>query len=149
MLAVCHRKGCLWYSWKNSVWEYDLDRVFSEFESESYGQQLNSKFITRRLQDLPPTARSILAWASLLGNSFSFTLVQRLLSGEFDDPEDSQDPGKPNCSPGAEIFTPRPMEHVVEGLQAALQAYVLVPGNDDDQFMYVNFNLHQTVSKSS
>ena len=136
MLAVCHRKGCLWYSWKGSIWEYDLDRVFSEFESESYGQQLNSKFITRRLQDLPATARSILAWASLLGNSFSFMLVQRLLSGEFDYPEDSRDSGKPNCFPNAEIFTPRPMEHVVEGLQAALQAYILVPGSDDDQFRY-------------
>ncbi len=137
MLAVCHRKGCLWYSWKGSVWEYDLDRVFSEFESESYGQQLNSNFITRRLQDLPATSRSILAWASLLGNSFSFVLVQRLLSGEFDYPEDNRDLNKPNCSPSAEIFSPQPVEHVVEGLQAALQAYILVPGSDDDQFWYV------------
>lgn len=138
MLAVCRRKGCLWYSWKGSVWEYDLDRVFSEFESESYGQQLNSKFITRRLQDLPPAARAILAWASLLGNSFSFMLVQRLLSGEFDYPEYQRKSSKPNYSPNAEVFTPQPMEHVVEGLQAALQAYILMPGSDDDQFTYVS-----------
>ena len=136
MLAMCHRKGCLWYSWKDSAWEYDLDRVFLEFESESYGQQLNSKFITRRLQDLPLAARSILAWASLLGNSFSFTLVQRLLSGEFDYSDDHRELSKPNCSQKAEIFEPQPIEHVVEGLQAAIQAYILMPGSDDDQFRY-------------
>ncbi len=149
MLAVCHRKGCLWYSWKSSVWEYDLDSVFSEFESETYGQQLNSNFIIRRLQDLPPAARSILAWASLLGNCFSFMLVQRLLSGEFDYPEDHPKTSKPDCSPSAEIFTPQPMEHVVEGLQAALQAYILMPGSDDDQFRYVIYIRPQTVLASN
>ena len=137
MLAVCHRKGCLWYSWKSSVWEYDLDRILSEFESASYGPQLDSQFITRRLQDLPPAARSIIAWASLLGNTFSFTLIQRLLSGEFEDPADDRKPSKPDCSPIAELFTPQPMQNVVEGLQAALQAYILMPGNDDDQFRCV------------
>lgn len=35
MLEVCHRKGCIWYSWKESVWEYDLDRIYSEFQSAS------------------------------------------------------------------------------------------------------------------
>ena len=145
MLALCHRKGFLWYSWKGSVWEYDLDRVLSEFESELYGQQLNSKFITRRLQDLPPAARSILAWASLLGNSFSFMLVQRLLSGEFEYPGDEHNPSKLNCPPTVELFTPQPMQHVVEGLQAALQAYILTPGGDDDQFRCVSKARHPVV----
>lgn len=141
MLEVCHRKGCLWYSWKSSAWEYDIDRVFVEFETQNYGQQLNTRFLTRRLQDLPQSARSILAWASLLGNTFSFKLVQRLLSGEFDYFDDLSEPVSSASSPQtSELFTPQPAEHVVEGLQAALQAYILMPGTDDDNFWYENYS---------
>lgn len=148
MLEVCHRKGCLWYSWKSSAWEYDIDRVFVEFETQNYGQQLNTRFITRRLQDLPQAARSILAWASLLGNPFSFKLVQRLLSGEFDYFDDLSELVSSASSPQkSELFTPQPAEHVVEGLQAALQAYVLIPSNDDDNFWYKNSSFVLTMDK--
>ncbi len=136
MLEVCHRKGCLWYSWKSSAWEYDIDRVFSEFETENYGQQLNTRFITKRLQDLPQAARSILAWASLLGNSFSFKLIQMLHSGEFDYFDDQPETVNFLSSTTSEVFTPQRADNVVEGLQAALQAYILMPGSDDDNFWY-------------
>lgn len=136
MLEVCHRKGCIWYSWKSSLWEYDIDRVFSEFETENYGQQLNTSFVTKRLQDLPPAARSILAWASLLGNTFSFKLIQRLLSGEFDYFEDMRDPAEHTRLKSSEVFTPQPAKNVIEGLQATLQSYILMPGSDDDQFCF-------------
>lgn len=136
MLEVCHRKNCIWYSWKESAWEYDLDRVFAEFESESYDQQLNTNFITKRLQDLPTSARSILAWASLLGTTFSFTLIQRLLSGEFDYVEDGVDWNDPACTKVAELFTPQPVENAVEGLQATLQAYILMPASNEDEFSF-------------
>ena len=128
ILEVCHRKGCIWYSWKDYMWEYDLDRVFAQFESKTYGEQLNTNFITKRLQDLPQAACSILAWASLLGTSFSFKLIQSLLSGEFD----YHDSNVAN----AELFTPQPTKNVVEGLQAALQAYILVPGSNEDEFSF-------------
>ena len=137
MLDVCHRKNCLWYSWKTSMWEYDLDRVFAEFESETYGQQLNTNFITKKLQEqLPPAARSILAWGSLLGATFSFALIQRLLSKEFAYEDDDSRQEIITCSKKAEVFMPQPTEHVVEGLQACLQAYILVPGEDDDHFRF-------------
>lgn len=133
MLEVCHRKGCLWYSWKLSVWEYDIDRVISEFETENCGQ-LNTSFITKRLQDLPSAARAILAWASLLGNTFSFALVQKLLNGEFDYMEDLQTSPKNGCSEQVEMFQPQPTENIVQGLQATLQSHILMPGSSDDQF---------------
>ena len=136
MLEVCYRKSCIWYSWKESMWEYDLDRVFAEFESDSYGEQLNTGFITRRLQDLPQAARSILAWASLLGTTFSFKLVQRLLTGEFDYLENDGSNGKVDHTKVAELFTPRPIKNVVEGLQATLQAYILIPGSNEDEFSF-------------
>lgn len=134
MLELCHRKGCLWYSWKLSAWEYDIDKVFSEFETQNYGHQLNTSFITKRLQDLPLAARTILAWASLLGNSFSFSLVQRLLSGEFDYVEDHHGSLKLGCPRESEVFTPQPIQNIVEGLQATLQSYILMPNGNDDQY---------------
>ena len=136
MLEVCHRKACIWYSWKESMWEYDLDRVFAEFESDSYGEQLNTDFITKRLQDLPQAARSILAWASLLGTTFSFKLIQRLLSGEFDYLSNDEVNGNADFSGTAELFTPKPTQNVVEGLQATLQAYILMPGSNEDEFSF-------------
>ena len=137
LLEMCHRKGCLWYSWKLSVWEYDINRVLDEFEKENYGETMDTNFITKRLQDLPPVARAILAWASLLGSSFSFPLVQRLLSGEFDYVDDEKRPMNANCLKKVEVFAPQPFENVVEGLQATLQSYILVPGDTDDHFWYV------------
>ncbi|KAI4251965.1 MAG: hypothetical protein LQ352_004552 [Teloschistes flavicans] len=136
MLEVCHRKGCLWYSWKDSAWEFDLDRVFAEFESESYGDQLNTSFISKRLQDLPATARAILAWGSLLGSTFSFSLVQELFSGAFDRVEDSSDQRKPDEVKESEIYSAKLCETAVEGLQAATQAYILMPTGDEDQFSF-------------
>ena len=136
MLEVCHRKSCIWYSWKESIWEYDLDRVFAEFESDSYGEQLNTDFITKRLQDLPQAARSILAWASLLGNTFSFKLIQRLLNCEFEYFDNDDANGSADYSRSADLVTPKPTKNVVEGLQATLQAYILTPGSNEDEFTF-------------
>lgn len=137
MFETCHSKGCLWYSWKSSAWEYDIDKVLSEFDIEGRGQGLNFNFIIRRLQDLPSTARAILAWASLLGSNFSFLLVQRLLSGEFDYHDGEPASADSLCPKKPEIFTPQPKEHLIEGLQASLQSYILVAGSADDEFRCV------------
>ena len=80
ILQTCYQKNCLWYDWRLSGWQFDLDKVFTEFASEQQGC-LTTHFITRRLQELPPAARTILAWASLIGNSFAFSLIQKLLAG--------------------------------------------------------------------
>ena len=143
MFETCHRKGCLWYSWKLSAWEYDIDKVLSEFDIDGQGQGLNPGFVTRRLQDLPPTARAILAWASLLGSNFSFLLVQRLLSGEFEYQDERPLPADPLCPSKPVIFAPQPKEHVIEGLQACLQSYILVNGSGDDEFRWVPFVISQ------
>ncbi|KAL8712617.1 MAG: hypothetical protein Q9220_003148 [cf. Caloplaca sp. 1 TL-2023] len=136
MLEVCHRKGCLWYSWKESKWEFDLDSVFAEFESDTYGDQLNTSFILKRLQDLPPTSRAILAWASLLGNTFSFPLIQNLLGGAFEYVGDNGEQSNPGCRKNTEIHSPHLAQTAVEGLNAAMQAYVLLPTNDENEFSF-------------
>jgi len=153
LLDLCYRKHCVWFNWQTSSWEFNLDRVFAEFESENYGtysrsnledksnfltgSQLNTNFLTRQLKDqLPEAARSILAWASLLGNTFSFTIIQSLLSGVFDYVEDGKGSDVPVCAPVAGLSSDKPAGSAVEGLQACLQTSILVPGEDDDHFRY-------------
>ncbi|KAL8941410.1 MAG: hypothetical protein Q9216_002255 [Gyalolechia sp. 2 TL-2023] len=136
MLEVCYRKGCLWYSWKDSVWEYDLDRVFTEFESDVYGDQLNTSFTLKRLQDLPPASRAILAWGSLIGNTFSFLLIQKLLNGEFDRVGDISGTTKPGYAKTEPCFSSQLADAAVQGLQAAMQACVLIPTGDENIFSF-------------
>jgi signal transduction histidine kinase/predicted ATPase/serine/threonine protein kinase len=133
MLDACHRFQCIYYDYKESRWHYDLDRVFKHFRSKEYSEILDGHFITRRLGELPPASRSILAWASLIGTSFSFELIQRLLSGEFD----FNDPHAP-ADESQTYALSHPLEDAVGGLQAAIQAYVIVATEDDDRFRFAH-----------
>lgn len=134
MLGTCHRKKCIWYDYKGNEWKYDLDRVLRQFETESYHDTLDNDLVASRLNELPVSARLILAWASQLGTSFSFELVRRLLGGEFDY-EDTV---------GTNLDSPEPLQteireqDVVAGLQAAIQAYVIVDTVDDDRFRFAH-----------
>ncbi|KAE8452450.1 hypothetical protein EG329_000352 [Mollisiaceae sp. DMI_Dod_QoI] len=133
MLNSCHRNQCIYYDYKESGWCYDLDKIFTQFETKSYHDTLNTSFVTSRLNELPAASRSILAWASLIGSSFSFDLIQRLLSGEFD---------YDDSAPNMEISQPYSLSHsqqdAVEGLQAAIQNYIIVATQDDDRFRFAH-----------
>jgi signal transduction histidine kinase/CheY-like chemotaxis protein/tetratricopeptide (TPR) repeat protein len=134
MLDTCHRKQCIWYDYGDSDWRYDLDRIFKHFETQSYHDTLNSDFVTSRLNELPPASRSILAWASLIGTTFSFELVQRLLSGEFDYDEPTSS-ATLSTEPHSLSHSP---QDAVEGLQAAIQAYIIVATQVDDRFRFAH-----------
>lgn len=123
MLDTCYRKLCVYYSWRNSAWEFDLDRIFSEFESQSYGSQITNDFVAKRLDELTPATRAILGWASLLGPSFSFSLVKRLLQGE-------------NVWPKAQGLPEIELQDAVAGLQGALDAYLIMPCDNEDRFRF-------------
>lgn len=123
MLDVCYRKQCIYYSWRASQWEFDLDKVFSEFSSPNADDFSSNDFLLRRLQDLPASSRCVLQWASLIGNTFSFTLVKHVMSCECSQsvpreilPPDSNDP--------------------VSGLQGAISAYILVATDTEDRFRF-------------
>lgn len=132
MLETCYRKNCIWYSWRNSTWEYDLDRIFTEFISPSYGQGLGTDFIAKLFQEIPPAARSILLWACLLGSPFQFSMVRKLLSGEFLYSDKDDHANDFTCPHGSELKQSE--TDVVTGLQYLLQSYILIPGKTDDEF---------------
>ncbi|RDW68343.1 hypothetical protein BP5796_09000 [Coleophoma crateriformis] len=141
MLDTCHRKQCIWYDYRDSMWRFDIDRLFKQFETDNYHDTLNHEFVTSRLQELPSSTRSILAWAALLGTSFSFDMIQRLMiaSSEFDY-------GQPDGQVDIPSSLTNPVDGIVEGLQAAIQAYVIVPTQDDDRFRFAHDRYVQAAS---
>ena len=133
ILQACYQKECLWYDWRVSGWQFDLDKVFNEFASEQHGC-LTSQFIVDRLQSLPASSRSILAWASLIGNTFSFRLIQKLLSGDYlyETGGDADDVTCPNRAKLTNISE----SDMIDGLQTLLSGYILVPGDSDDEYRF-------------
>lgn len=141
MLETCYRKNCVWYSWKDSKWLFDLDRIFTEFVAPVYGEGLGLGFLTKRLQEIPPAARSILVWGALLGSPFSFSLVQKLLTSEFLFSSDDDDTAGDDGEEGFDLTCPQNVTllrqsegDIVVGLQYLVQSNLLNPGKTDDEF---------------
>lgn len=124
MLDTCYRKRLISYDYREG-WRFDLREILEQFES-SNSTVLNNEFVISRLKELPRPARSVLAWASLLGATFSFDLVQKLLGEEFPTDETLECPL--TCS----------QEEAVNGLQAAIQDYIIIPTQDDDRFNFAH-----------
>ena len=137
MLETCYRKNCIWYSWKESKWLFDLDRIFTEFVAPVYGEGLGLGFLTKRLQEIPAAARSIMIWGALLGTPFSFSLVQKLLTSEYllsNDDDSSLDFSSLQNS----TLLRQSEGDIVLGLQFLVQANLLNPGKTDDEFKFVH-----------
>ncbi|KAL2160034.1 hypothetical protein VTH06DRAFT_1689 [Thermothelomyces fergusii] len=133
MLSAGYRKKCIWYDYIAGHWKYDLDKLFDQFQGEQDYDVLDTAFITRRLSELPPASRSILAWAALLGQTFSFDLICKLMSGrkEVDDCC-AESLGQPLIAAAAS------QEDVVSGLEAAIQAFIVIPCDRDDHFRFAH-----------
>lgn len=125
MLDACHRKSSLFYDYTGNRWNFDLDMIFKQFSSDQYQDLLDSDFVAKRLEELPSVTREILAWASLIGTSFSFALIRHLLIATAGfDPVDNNPPSK--------------QVEFVEGLQAAIEAFIIVPTERDDEFSWTH-----------
>ncbi len=141
MLSAGHRKKCIWYDYVAGHWTYDLDRLFDQFQGEQDYDVLDTAFITRRLSELPAASRSILAWAALLGQTFSFELICRLMEGQRHADDSSENGSIGSCS-GPLI----PPEDAVAGLEAAIQAFIIVPYDRDDNFRFAHDRYIQAAS---
>ncbi|KAI1210373.1 putative histidine kinase HHK1p [Annulohypoxylon truncatum] len=134
MLNACYRKRCIWYDYKENRWRFDLDWLFEQFQGEDNYDVLNNDFITRRLSELPAASRAILAWAALLGNSFSFGLICQLLAGDYELTDDEEG----HEMSGILYRTKYSKEEAVAGLQAAINACIIVQGETDDRFRFAH-----------
>ena len=123
MMDSAYRKKCVYYCWKCSQWEYNLDRLFEHFSSPDSGKFSSNDFITRRIKEMPQDAQNLLAWAALLGNSFSYNIMRRVLAFRC-------------TSSMSEGLIPPCTADAVGGLQAALQAFILMPTEDEDRFQF-------------
>jgi len=135
MLSAGHRKKCIWYDYVAGQWRYDLDRLFDQFQGEQDYDVLDTNFITRRLSELPAASRSILAWAALLGQTFSFELICKLMEGHRYAEDPSDDASESVCGP---LMSTASQEESVAGLEAAIQAFIIVPCDRDDNFRFAH-----------
>ena len=147
ILQTCYQKNCIWYDWRMSGWDYDLDRVFREFESEQLGS-LTTSFITKRLNDMPVASKAILAWASLIGTTFSFALIQQLLSGELQYTSGDETINDVTCPTMAAIYH-HDESDVMDGLQALISNSVIIAGDTDDEFTFAHDRYARAASKMS
>ncbi|KAK4244412.1 hypothetical protein C7999DRAFT_35220 [Corynascus novoguineensis] len=131
MLSAGYRKKCIWYDYIAGHWTYDLDKLFDQFQGEQDYDVLDTAFITRRLSELPSASRSILAWAALLGQTFSFDLICKLMSGQQHADDCPESLGEP-------MIAATSQEDVVSGLEAAIQAFIILPCDRDDHFRFAH-----------
>ncbi|KAK3943473.1 hsp90-like protein [Diplogelasinospora grovesii] len=153
MLNAGYRKKSIWYDYLDGQWKYDLPRLFDQFQSEQDYDVLDTAYIVRRLKELPAASRSILAWAALLGQSFSFDLICRLMAAEVQYDKESvssqqqEQRSDTQQSNGEQAEKEEQLEaasvhysqqEVVVGLEAAIQACIIVPSDRDDRFRFVH-----------
>jgi len=125
MLDSCYRKKCVYYCWRCTQWEFDLNKVFDEFSSPDEARFSSNDFIARRLQELPTEARTFLAWAATIGHHFRFSLMKYVMSCECS-----------RASPPE--FLPPKSQDPVNGLQVALRSFLIMATEDDDTFKFAH-----------
>ncbi|KAH7346267.1 two-component sensor protein histidine protein kinase [Rhexocercosporidium sp. MPI-PUGE-AT-0058] len=118
-LSAFHRNKSIWFDFREGGWMFNLSSILEQVNGENSTGIPEEELILHRISTLPPPSRSILVWASMLGSSFSFELVQRLLKSEF---------------ATGELFQ---SEHeAIKGIHAAIQAFIIAPTESDDVFRF-------------
>ena len=136
ILQTLYHRNCLWYDWKTSGWAFDLDKIFEAF---STGDELGSDFIVRKIREFPKPAQCLLSWGALIGATFSFRLIQKLVSGKYlletkaAIARDGQatDVTCRNCSKFTE-------DEMVEALNYLLCTGVIISGENDDEYCFAH-----------
>ena len=93
LLRTLERKKLIFYDWENNQWRYDLreieDAIMLDDNDSFDSQQLD--FMVARLRELPSIGRSILKWASFVGDTFSWDTVKNLVINNEDNDESDED----------------------------------------------------------
>jgi signal transduction histidine kinase/CheY-like chemotaxis protein len=129
MLNTSYRKKFVWYDFRENGWLFDHDMVLKQFGAENFNDALYESLVLSRLKELPLATKSILSWASMLGSSFSFQLIHRLLNGDF--------------TPSHSRLSERDL---LKGLQTGIQSYIIQPTQDDDIFRFSHDRYRQAAA---
>lgn len=130
MLNVCYRQNFIWYDYQGGSWSFNLRCISDYFKADNYNEAIFDNFLVNRLKSLSPISQSIVAWASSLGMTFSFQLVQRLLHTD-------RAASKSNLPEG----------EMIQALQEAVEAYVIVPTKQHDVFSFT-YNRYMHIAAS-
>ena len=126
MLERCHNTKSIYFSRKESEWQYDLDRIIQDFSSENVESQPSNGFILGRLKQLPKAARTFLSSASFIGFTFSFKMTKDLMIKHAQTQSDAEDTRSKYA------------KDAVQGLQSALSAFVIISTDEDDVFQFTH-----------
>jgi signal transduction histidine kinase/predicted ATPase/DNA-binding response OmpR family regulator/serine/threonine protein kinase len=123
MLDSAYKTGCIFYCWKCRFFEFSIDKLFETFSSSAEGPYSSHDFIIRRMEKLPVDAQTVLSWAAIMGNSFNFTTVKRVMSCK--------------CSE----LVPQPLvppvsSDAVAGLAVALNSWIVMPTDEEEIFRF-------------
>jgi signal transduction histidine kinase/predicted ATPase/serine/threonine protein kinase len=123
MLDSAYKTGCIFYCWKCRSFEFSIDKLFETFSSPGDGQYSSHDFIIRRMEKLPVDAQTVLSWAAIMGNTFSFRTIKRVMSCK--------------CSE----LVPQPLvppvsKDAVTGLSVALASYIVMPTEEEEIFRF-------------
>ncbi|RMZ87405.1 hypothetical protein DV736_g5366, partial [Chaetothyriales sp. CBS 134916] len=134
ILKTCYQRDCLWYDWRASGWQFDLDKVFTELSGSG---SFDIDYITKQMQQASPACRAILAWASLIGNTFSYHLIQEILTGRYFY-SSGRDQGHDMTCPTTFKKWNLTETECIEALQYLVNVYIIMPGDVDDEFKFTN-----------
>ncbi|OLL26452.1 Peroxide stress-activated histidine kinase mak3 [Neolecta irregularis DAH-3] len=132
MLLKLHRSHCFRFDRESRIWLYNPAEVEMELQHKRLGDTIDSSFLLNRLRELPQAAQEVLLWASFLGDTFSFSAVENLITCQ-----PNTDPLK---SSGSGDSGRRCVKSIaLDGLQAALNSNLVVSeDNDTNRFRFVN-----------
>ena len=137
ILQHCYQQNCLWYDYRSSGWQFDLDKLFTELSSTDSPDAIDNSFITKRMADLDPAPRAILAWASLIGSNFSYRLVQEILTGQYFY-SSGRDQGHDVTCPKTFKSMNLTESECIDGLQVLMNHFFIAPGDSDDEFRFTH-----------
>lgn len=139
LLQTLYQRNCLWYDWRTTGWQFDLDKVFNELTA---AEGSGDDFILRKIRDLPPAGSSILAWGSLIGNTFSFKLIQKVMSGDCFPKSMAREKAATTTASAGEnpkiAFACHCQDELLDALNLLLNTGCIISGENDDEYSFAH-----------
>ncbi|KAI9314994.1 hypothetical protein BX666DRAFT_1965528 [Dichotomocladium elegans] len=152
LILVLIRKEHIYFSWEKNEWTFDLDNIKKSCDLEESSLRDSDlvedvSFMMARLRELPEDGQRLLRWASLVGDTFSWTTIKNLMLhiDELEDDEQNSTRRKsiPSVSSARSPHTQSDLKFLsrsraaryhrypMRGLQAVLREGYIMPIGDN------------------